>query len=600
MTEPLLASVVDDELVVTGLTYGDKPLIKQLPGAKYKHGQWRLPKTWTHAKSLRYAFGQRLQLDQAMVSWAQRELTNRVAPSLSIKDLLAPEIEDPQTRLFPYQDVGVVWLNITRHCILADEPGTGKTVQVCAALSNVRVGPFLVICPNSVVHHWAKHVEEWTSFKPLVVKGSAAQRKKLLATADEQTVVIINWEGVRGHSRLAGYGSLALRRCSACGGDDSVAPSRCEAHPKELNEIPFVVVVADEAHKLADPRSKQTRAVWAVAKDARYRWALTGTPLTNHLADMWSLLHFIRPEEFTSRNQFIDRYCLASYNAWGGLEVKGINPQHEAEFKEILAPLMRRVRKIEVLPQLPKKPTHAVRHVELTKQQRKMYQELDDKLMTKDESGRRLFAVNDLVAQIRLLQLSSATVELVGDDQVKLCEPSPKLDAFMEFLDEDQEESIVVFAQSRQLLELLALRLDQKLAETPGPLPWQWSYSTYYGLQPGYSDDDRQRGLELFQDGKRRLLLSTLQSGSVGLNLTVASTEVFLQRNWSLVDNLQAEDRFHRPGAERHERLQIIDFVALDTVEEDQIDAVHRKLEYLDQVTDDSERAALLAEELLA
>lgn len=605
----VLATADGEWLTLHNLRFGDAITVRSLPGARYKAGSWRLPQTWTHAKSLRYAFGPRLEYDEQFLTWAMDTLEHRVRPTLDVKDALDTDFAEFKD-LYPYQQVGVEFLEVAESCILADEPGTGKTVQVCAALEHLQAsaaefdvdtGPHLIICPNAVVQHWVRHVEDWTSFKPLAIKGSAAQRKKLLASVDAQTVAIINWEGVKGHTRLAGYSDIALRRCAACRGDDSVTPARCEAHPKELNQIDWVSVVADEAHKLAHPKSKQTRAVWAVAHQpsVRYRWALTGTPLTNHLADLWSVLHFIRPLEFSSRTQFIDHFCLSSYNAWGGLEITGLNPQHEAEFKEIFAPLMRRVLKVQVLPQLPKK-LRMTRTVQMTKEQRRMYQELDSKLMTKDEQGNRIFAVNDMTAGTRLLQLSSASIEVQADDSIKLVEPSPKLDALMEFLEEDQEDSIIVFAQSRQLLELLQARLDKVIESTPGPLPWQWSYATHYGLGPGYSQAERDKQLALFQDGKRRLLLTTLQSGSVGLNLTVARVAAFLQRSWSMVDVVQAEDRFHRPGAERHDNLLVVDFVAEDTVEADQIDAINSKLRYLEEITEDEARIAkLMAQDLL-
>jgi len=96
---------------------------------------------------------------------------------------------------------------------------------------------------------------------------------------EEFDVAIINWEALRLHSRMEGYGNMRLKRCPEHGGaDPKVKPTACEAHPKELNEIEWGAVIADEAHKAKNPKAKQTRSLWAIAKNAPYRYAATGTP----------------------------------------------------------------------------------------------------------------------------------------------------------------------------------------------------------------------------------------------------------------------------------------------------------------------------------
>src|SRR5690606_32447763 len=95
-----------------------------------------------------------------------------------------------------------------------------------------------------------------------------------------------------------------------------VTPTRCEVHSKELNEMPFQTVILDEAHRIKEPTAKQTRACWQVmtAPDVKQVWALTGTPIANHVGDLWSIMHGVAPHEYTSKSEFVDRYAQFTWN----------------------------------------------------------------------------------------------------------------------------------------------------------------------------------------------------------------------------------------------------------------------------------------------
>jgi SNF2 family DNA or RNA helicase len=162
---------------------------------------------------------------------------------------------------------------------------------------------------------------------------------------------------------------------------------------------------------------------------------------------------------------------------------------------------------------------------------------------------------------------------------VELTEPSPKLDEFMDVLDELGDRPVVVAAEQRRLIELACVRLDKA--------------DISYGLITGAVDAyDRQIALESFQAGRLRVLLFTLKAGGTGLTMTAADTIIFLQRSWSLIDNKQGEDRVHRIGSEIHESINIIDIVTEDTIEETQIARLYEKSMRLEEITRD--RATLL------
>lgn len=592
------ANVVDDVIVVQ-TRYDEKDMIKQVPGARWQRDDkvWHLPLSWSTCVTLRGVFENRLQVGDALIEWAWNEVQTRVEPVRAIRDLDTWPREWTHGavanagKLYSFQQVGVHFLCEAGDALLADEMGTGKTVQVLSALRTLGEDslPAVVICPNSVKHHWRREALRWLpEVIPYVIEGSAAQRKKLLERAliDRKALVIINIEAVRLHSRLAGYADIALRRCRECHRlGDEIPASRCDVHPKELNLLGARTVVVDEAHRIKDARAKQTRAVWAVCHGdtVKVRWGLTGTPLANHPGDLWSIMHALAPYEYPVKTTFLDRVCLRSWNQWGGLEVVGLRPDTRGEFFRYFDPRFRRMTKARVLPQLPAKVRHP-HWAEMGPKQRKTYDELERTLITRLPDGELLIAPNNLAAAIRLMQLASsaATIEKPDPDdvstwQVHLAEPSPKVDVLMDVLTDLGDESVVVAAEHRQLIELAAARLDKA----------KISYGLITGAQ---NTAERDRALQDFNAGQTRVLLFTLKAGGTGLDMSYAANIVFLQRSWSMVDNVQAEDRVHRIGSERHTTVNVFDIITRDTVEERQIERLTEKFRRLDEITRDRAR----------
>lgn len=460
--------------------------------------------------------------------------------------------------------------------------------------------PALVICPNSVKRHWVAEAPTWLpQANVYLVDGTAVARRKVLkeAARDRRALVVINIESARLFTRLAPYGSIKLARCRECDpkhGLEELSASRCEVHRKELNGIPFQTVVLDEAHRVKDPKAKQTRAIWYLghSETVRWRWALTGTPIANHPGDLWSIMHLVAPDEAPTRSSWTDRFCLMSWNAFGGMDVVGIRPDTREELFKIVDPRFRRMLKALVLPQLPPK-IRDVRYVELAPAQAKAYRELATTLKTRLADGQLLLATNHLVVKTRLMQFAAAsvTVDKVDPDdvaswQVTLRDPSPKLDVLEEVLDElgvlapnFTGAPVLIAAEYLGLIKLIEARLDRLGLR----------YATITGE---VAPIDRQRALEHLNAGRIRALVFTGKAGGVGLNMSAADTLINVQRSWSLVDERQKEDRNHRVGSEIHDSVRIVDIVTKDTVEEDQVTRLHEKLQRLDEITRD--RAALL------
>jgi SNF2 family DNA or RNA helicase len=599
------ATIAPDGRTIAVFTeFRDKELIKAVPGARWqpttepKH--WSVPLSWGSCVALRGIFGDRLAIDDSLYRWAWHERTVRIDPALKLRDATELPVGEGDDRLYPFQRAGVKWLATAGSALLADDMGAGKGVQLPSALAELLAAgkealPAVVICPNSTKRTWKRELEKWCpGSTPYILHGSVANRRKIVqaGSQDASAVFIVNIESVRQFTRLAPFPSVSLRKCRDCdpgGGEELVTAAQCEVHLRELNHVPLRTVIFDEVHRAKDPKSKQTRAWWALAhqEGVTTNWVATGTPVAKHPGDIWSILHGIAPEDFPTKSKFVDRYALLSWNAFGGMEIVGLNPATRDEFFRILDTRFRRMPKDLILRHLPPK-IRTQRYVQLTTKQRKAYDEMASQLLTRLDDGTLLVAANNLTAHGRLLQLSSSYAEIVKIDEddastwkVVLKDPSPKIDETVEILNDlGPDKQVAVCAASRQLIELTAQRLEKEKIS--------------YGIITGkVTEAERDHQLQEFQAGRKRVILFTIAAGGTGLTMTAASTIIFMQRSWSMIENKQAEDRVHRIGSEKHSSINIIDIIAEDTIEEThQLPKLLEKLERLEEIVRDRETLA--------
>ena len=568
-----------------------KELCKSLPGASWspKDQVWRAPLSWTTCLALRSTFRDGLTVGPALTEWATNELNTRINPSNAFREL---ESADGDEDLFPHQRAGVQFLKTARRALLADEPGLGKTAQAIRALKAIQdsgeeVFPILIVCPNTLKKNWAREFARWwPGVKTQVIKGTSTQRKKQFESGAD--IYIINWESLRSHSRLSGYGSIALVHCKPCGGlNEAVTETRCEVHPRELNNIDFKAVVADEIHRSKDPKSKQSRALWSATGNAQIRFALTGTPIANNVVDLWSILHWLSPQDWPSKTKWIDRMIDIMLNAFGGMMVIGVKPMMQDEFYKSVNPVMRRMLKKVVLPHLPP-IVNERRDIEMSPKQKKAYEQMRDTMIAELESGDALTAPSILTQTTRLLQFASSYADMTVDEttgEIKtvLTEPSCKVDSLMDDISNGDfgDDSVAVCAVSRQLIEILSA------AMTKAKIP--------HGLITGaQTEDERQKAVDDFQEGRIKWILFTAQAGGVGITLTTARRLVMLQRPWSLVDHKQALDRVHRIGSEIHDSILIMDYVTEGTIEERVLQVLETKSDNFEQIVRDKDQLVKL------
>lgn len=572
---------------------------KALPGLRYdkkSKSDWIAPLSWSSALMLRATFGEDIEWTEDLNNWLFELRETKIDPGFDLRDATEADLDsDEFDFLRDYQKAGVKYLSTMKTALLCDGMGAGKTFSAGASVRYLHevMGeetlPLLIVCPNSTKRSWKKDLSRiWPGIDIQVVSGTAAKKRKILESGAD--VYIINWEGLKGFSKLAPYGSVALKRCPECGGEDAkVKPAQCHVHEKELNKIPFKAIIADEIHRAKDGKSQTTRALRAIAQSsgAEIRFGLSGTPMGNNYDDLWSPLNFILPESYPSKTKYIDYYLDTSYDLWGGLNIVGIKKDKEDEFFLGLDPYMRRMPKELILSELPEK-TYETRYVEMTAKQSKAYKQMQEGMIAELEGGVTI-ATTPLVKMNRLLQLASAygevqqiesvdpeTGEMKIKEKVILNDTSCKLDAFMDDLPDFEGESVAVFSASKQIINLLSARMEKK------KIP--------HGLITGDQDiDERQFYMDKFQSGDIKFILLTTGAGGTGITLTEGSTAVYLTRPFSMIESSQSEDRVHRIGSEKHDRVRYIDYVTEGTVDEDVIPALQEKDDRLESVLRDKE-----------
>ncbi len=428
-------------------------------------------------------------------------------------------------KLRGYQRAAVAAMSKHRKLILADDMGLGKTVE---AISTVREtmgeGPVLVVCPNKVRLKWKQELARWSGAEAVIIDGKTPiKRKQQLERAVKWNKwVIVNWEKLR------------------------IMP--------ELSKVEWRAVIADEAHRAKNRKAKQTKALWKI--QAPVQLALTGTPIQNSPDELWALLKWLFPKQYTSYWRFFNDYVeYYESPAFGGKIITGVRNPDLLRF-ELADKLIRRT-KDEVLDLPP--ITWDFVPVELGPKQRKLYTEAEKDIWIQvkrdadagDKQAERMltdpvyFLSNGAARTTRLRQIASSPALLDGKDE------SAKLDAAVEIIT-DADRPIVVFSEFRKSCDLLVQRLCNAGVRAKS-----------------YKGGDSEAVVQEFQDGEFDVLVMTRDTGGEGIDLYRADTAIFLERHWTPARNQQAEARLHRMGQENP--VYVIVLVATDTVDDGRV-----------------------------
>ena len=438
-----------------------------------------------------------------------------------IEPLAAPA-HFPAT-LRPYQEYGLGWLQFLRRHglggILADDMGLGKTVQTLAHLviekQQGRLSkPSLIVAPVSVLGNWQQEIRRFAPELTLLVLHGAT-RKERFASIDAADVILI------------GYPLLLMD------GDT-------------LLEHDFGFVILDEAQTIKNPQAKVSQVAQALR--AEHRLCLSGTPMENHLGDLWSLFNFVQPGLLGERRQFQRLYRTPIEN---GGDVK-----RAAALSRRVQPFLLRRTKDAVARDLPPK-VQIVEAIELDERQRDFYDgiRLSVHRRVREAIEHQGLARSHLTVLNALLKLRQACCDprLVDAEAPTQLIPSAKLDWLSAALPELIAEGrrILLFSQFASMLSLIEARVSE--------------LSIPYCLLTG---ETRHRGelVEHFQAGGVPLFLISLKAGGTGLNLTAADTIIHYDPWWNPAVEAQATDRAHRIGQDKP--VFVYKLIAQGTVEE--------------------------------
>lgn len=459
-----------------------------------------------------------------------------------IRDIEAePEPPAPpaglQATLRGYQELGLHWLQKlrTHHVggILADDMGLGKTLQTIAHLllekeSGRLTEPALVVAPTSLLGNWRREVARFApALQVLTMRGRDRHAR---------------WHRVkRSDVVLTTYPLIARDR------------ERWEPYR-------FHLLILDEAQTIKNSRSQARKAV--VSVQARHRLCLTGTPMENHLGELWSLFDFLVPGLLGTREQFRGHFRTP-------IERQGSESRMEA-LRELTSPYILRRLKEDVAPELPGK-TELIRPVELSGGQRDLYESIRMAAHAKvrqaiRERGFSGSAIDVLDALMKLRQVC-CDPRLLDVPSARDVQTSAKYGLFFDLLTTQlsQRRRMLVFSQFTSMLALIARGLEERGI----------GYVTLTG-----STGDRQKPVDTFERRQVDVFLISLKAGGTGLNLTSADTVIHYDPWWNPAAQAQATDRAYRIGQKRP--VFVYNLIVAGSVEERMLALQKHKRELAD------------------
>lgn len=440
-----------------------------------------------------------------------------------------PTVEIPATVkgiLKPYQVLGVQWLRdlyeLRLGALLADDMGLGKTIQTLTFLEILRsqneLGRVLIVVPSSLIFNWQQEIEKFTPDLPMMIFNgkNADDLSKKVGSGDQMLVITT-------------YGLLM-------------------EHNEFLSQYKWRVAIFDEAQNLKNLTTKRTSAARALT--AQFKICLTGTPMENHYGEFYSLVDLLVPGSLGPLSDFRRKFVntdMISFEEMRDLKLK-------------IRPLLLRRNKKEILSELPDKQETKI-SIAFEEKQKEIYRDIalsynsrvKEAIESVDANGQASVQLQMLTALLRLRQACSDPAALPN---VKYPFVPPKLSTLLESVSEivQSGESALVFTQFLQTLEHTA----QIMREAKIPV---------YVLHGAVPTKQRQKILADFNANPAgAVLIMTLKTGGVGLNLTKASYVFHLEPWWNPAVENQASDRAHRLGQTK--AVQVFKYIMHESLEE--------------------------------
>ncbi len=439
-----------------------------------------------------------------------------------ITDVDSSSFEPPekyQDILRNYQKEGFRWLKTLEHYgfngILSDDMGLGKTLQVIALLESNRSpdNTSIVITPATLILNWRDEIAKFTNnLKVLCVQGAVKNRIEDIAKCEEYDVILTSYDYIRRDS-------------------------------KYYEDIMFDYVILDEAQYIKNQKTKNAKEVKKIR--SHHRLALTGTPIENSLAELWSIFDFLMPE-------YLFRYSYFKRNFETPI-VKNQNKEVTKRLQKMVEPFILRRTKAQVLKELPEKSENNI-HIRFNDEEKNIY--LANLVQVNNELQTML--QGETFNKMRVLAMMTRLRQLCCDPRLvyeEFLEPSSKLQVCMDLIGnvEQDNEKVLVFSSFTSVLNLIEQELEQ-------------SGISYYKLTGATSKSKRHQLVNNFQVDDTTVFLISLKAGGTGLNLTSASNVIHFDPWWNLSAQNQATDRAYRIGQKN--RVQVYKLIMKDSIEE--------------------------------
>ncbi len=598
-------------------------------------GRWnKNAKAWTYpldietCRRMRAEFGDDLNIGPELWAWAKAEVEKETVlhkvGGVSDMDVMA-QIELKRVKELnpgmwaamlnrPYQPVASLYVATARQCLVADQPGVGKTIEVLGGLIEAgKEGAVLVLAPlKSTQAVWEPEIHRWMKdykhgYSVVRVSGLPRASKKLEAALQlHREYVEDNPKGLHflvANAEMARVKVVGACPQGICNGAEDWCPAYDEHKAKSEMAHPWLflkpgtktvrkhwpAIIADETHQwLINTRGKSASQVGhgfakLRSEDDNFRVAMTGTPLKGKKQNLFGTLNWLRPDVYSSKWKWIERYFGVTENDYGGRVIGAMNKSEEAAFFRALKSIMIRRTKKELRAANPKwMPPDKVYHdvwLELGPKQRNIYKKMSLSAEVKLASG-TLRANGQLAEMTRLKQFAGACGDYDGERFVPEL-PSAKFDWLIEFLDErgierkashkqrfgdlsDDVQKVVVASQFTSQLEVYSEELTR--------------LGIRHTMITGRTKDTRHE-MNMFQtNDSYRLCLINTKAGGVSITLDAADDIVLFDETWVPDEQEQVEDRVHRASDVVHQ-VDVWYVRSLGTIEEDIAAAVELKAE---------------------
>ena len=463
------------------------------------------------------------------------------------KEQLEENVEIPEEFagvLRYYQKTGFKWLKILDKYhfggILADDMGLGKTIQMLSVIvdyaKNKDRKPSLVVSPSSLTLNWQNEVKKFTNkLKTVVIRGTLQERKYLIDNIKDYDLVITSYD--------------LLKR------DIDIYKEK---------DYQFKYIIADEAQYLKNSNTKNAKAIKQIKAETRY--ALTGTPIENSLAELWSIFDFIMPGYLFTYRKFKNIYETPI--------VKENDEKAMQKLKMLIEPFVLRRNKKEVLTELPEK-TVTVMNNEMNEEQRNLYlnylarakQELAEQIKL---NGFENTHMQILAALTRLRQICCHPSLFIEDYNGG----SSKLDQCIEIIQDaiTGGHKILLFSGYTSMFEIIEKELKKRNI-------------VYFKLTGSTKVDDRIRLVDEFNENPEiKVFLISLKAGGTGLNLTGADMVIHYDPWWNISTENQATDRAYRIGQKNN--VQVYKLITKNSIEEKIYELQEKKAKLADNMLD--------------